>query len=197
MVGTLTTTVLVAAVAVPPVPLRLLVPPVALPPVLLPPALATLSSAAAPPLVLTSPLLERSSMAAVPPVFAAAAFPVPTDADTTGSITCLAEWTTMAANGTAGCSYVIKAALTYLSSSALPRTSASVIVCASYNYTALGNIHETTVGTFPSFGANDKLAVLQIASDQTNASDTGGSNVAFLGVKLRYLAKSLGGQSSE
>jgi hypothetical protein len=124
-------------------------------------------------------------------------FPVPPDADTTGSIGCHLLWTAHDTHATAGSVFVFKAGLGYLSSSAAARTAASTSTCATYNYTASGVIHETDLGDLPSFGADDVAGVLVLAQDQTDAADTGGSGQAIIGAKLRYVANSLGTQSTE
>lgn len=121
-----------------------------------------------------------------------ATFPVPTNADTTGSVSARLVWTSKDTLATTGSVFVFKAGVTYLSSSAAERTAASVGASPAYNYTAAGVFHETALGDLPSFGADDVMGFLTIGHDQSEADDTGGSGVAILGCKLRYVANSLG-----
>ena len=131
------------------------------------------------------------------PTFANAFVRRPLDAATSGSIECLVSWTTVSDNATSGCCYAIKVGMVYLPSGSTPRTAASIITVGSYAAVAAGShFYESDVGDLPSWGANDVGGILYLMSDQTTASDTGGSNIGFLGVTLRYLSDRLGTQSA-
>ena len=131
------------------------------------------------------------------PTTATATFRVPRDKDTTGSVACNVEWTAHDTHATSGSVFVIKAALGYLAGSAVVRTAASVGASPAYNYTASGTWHSTNIGNLPSFGANDTMGILVLRHDQSESDDTGGSGIAFAGVRLTYTACALGTASSE
>lgn len=130
------------------------------------------------------------------PTFANAQFPVPTDRATSGSVSIRPVWTSKDANATSGSVFVFVGAVAYISASAEVRTAASVSACATYNYTNANTFHETDLGNVPSFGANDVMGIVTLMHDQTDAADTAGSGVAFLGVKLRYVSDRLGASTS-
>ena len=121
-----------------------------------------------------------------------ATFAVPTDADTSGCVDARAVWTAHDEHATAGSVFAVKGRLTYISGSAAERTAASTGACPSYEYTASGVFYETSLGSLPSFGANDAMGIFTLCHDQGDGDDTGGSGIAFLGVKLRYVAHQLG-----
>lgn len=125
-------------------------------------------------------------------VYAQTVFPVPLDAATTGCVQARPVWTVHDENATTGSVFCIKAGMSYISSSAAVRQAASTGACPAYNYTASGVFHETNIGNLPSFGANDVVAAFILIHDQTVAADTGGSGIAFLGVKLQYVSNKLG-----
>ena len=137
------------------------------------------------------PVLTPAAALDASPTHVCTTFGKPLDADTTGSIQCRVVWTS-SDMGTTGSVYRIVGGLTYLSSSAAARTAASVGANAAYNYTAGCIVHETNLGDLPSFDADDVAAVLTLMHRGDHSANTGGSAIQFLGVKLRYVANSLG-----
>ena len=142
-------------------------------------------------------VLQPSGNLTGSPTTAFATFPVPTDADTSGSVQVSAEWTSHDTMATTGSVFVIEAGVAYLGASAAVRTAASTGASPAYNYTASGVWYSTNLGNVPSFAAADTMGLLILRHNQAIADDTGGSGIAFAGVKLTYTANSLGASSSE
>ena len=143
------------------------------------------------------PVLRATSDVYGSPTFASTIIAVPPDSDTTGSISCYAVWTLLANSSTAGSYVGIRAGLTYMSSSAQIRTSASVGASPQYNYTTGCYFHQTSLTNdtgagFPSFGSDDVAAILTVEGrrDILNASEIAPPGI--IGMKLRYVANSLG-----
>jgi hypothetical protein len=156
---------------------------------------STAGSSIAVPVLIASANVSASKYGAV------AVVPVPPDADTSGSITPYIEWTQVIAGATSNCAAAFYVGAAYLrggnNTPSAVGTAACVEYAASYGSTNNLEMVSTTMPNLPSFGANDKLIAIQVGWDPNNASDTAGSEVAILGVRLRYTASALGVASAE
>ena len=125
-------------------------------------------------------------------------FPVPKDADTTGSIACNLSWTVPTAQATTGSKTCFNAAIAYFGSGSTIRTAASTGACPSYTGTTALVWQEASLGNLPSFTASDKWATLVIKHDLADAGETiGGSSIRVSNVRLTYTANALGTVSTE
>lgn len=147
------------------------------------------------------PVLAASSVVSGSKYGAAVVVPRPSDADTTGSIVPFIEWTAPIAPAVSSSATAFYAGAAYLqglrNTPCAVRTSACVEYAASYVGATALEIMSTCLPKLPSFGANDRLLAIQVGWDPNNASDTAGSEVAILGVRLRYTASALGVASAE
>lgn len=137
------------------------------------------------------------------PTTISAYVPRPQDADTTGSIICLIDWTYGDA-AAAGSRLTMFAGLGYVGNgSAIPRTAASLgsACSASYGQAACGLYETACLGKFPSFGANDRAVVFALAWGGASAAGGQGQMnsacVHILGARLRYLSNAHGASSPE
>lgn len=132
--------------------------------------------------------------------------PRPTDADTTGSIIVLVDWTYGDAPATGGSTNQMLVALGYLGGAAgtasAVRTAASAggTKNASYNGTTCGLWQSTCVGKLPSFGTSDTGLLVALAYGASGAAESGVLStgcIYILSVRLRYTACAIGYQSTE
>ena len=124
--------------------------------------------------------------------------PVPTDADTTGSIAVKASWTIVTNPATTGCAACMKVGAGYFGSGSTIRTAASTGACPLFTGTTGLVWQEASIGNLPSFSASDKWLHLVFGLDQSDAGETiGGSDVRISNVRLTYTANKLGTASSE
>jgi hypothetical protein len=121
-----------------------------------------------------------------------ATFPVPLDADTSGSVYAIVEWTSHDTHATAGSVFALKAGLGYLGASAAIRQAASASTTVAYGYTASGIWYSTTMPAFPSFRSTDTTGIVIVRHDQTESADTAGSGIAISGVRIKYLSNKVG-----
>ncbi len=122
-----------------------------------------------------------------------ATFPVPLDADTTGSITAYVDWAANLAQATTGCKAYFRLGLAYLGSGSIARTAASMQAVPAATVVTAGVLYSSCIGLFPSFGANDSLAVLALQTSPSAAGETiGGSALRIYSVRLKYVANSDG-----
>lgn len=126
----------------------------------------------------------------------------PTDADTSGSITPYIHWTSVIGGATSNCATAFYVGAAYLRGSQNTPSAVGTSACVEYaaSYGAAGADLETVVTTMPnlpSFGANDTLMPVMVGWDPNNASDSAGSEVAIIGLRLRYTASALGVASAE
>ena len=125
-------------------------------------------------------------------------FPVPKDADTTGSIACNLSWTMPTAQATTGSATCFNAAIAYFGSGSTIRTAASTGACPLYTGTTALVWQEASLGNLPSFGSGDKWATLVIKHDLADGGETiGGSALRVSNVRLTYTANTLGTVSTE
>ena len=144
-----------------------------------------------------------SSVVGASMLYATTTLPKPLDADTSGSINVRLVWTwasvTDAVPLTSNSCFSFKAGMAYLTNATFFRTAASCGATASYaGATSTSSIfHEVSLGNLPSWGANDLAGILTVGVDGSiAASNTGGSSWGILGAKLRYVANTLGTQTS-
>ena len=139
-------------------------------------------------------------------LWAVTTFPVPPQADTSGSIVAYVDWTYGDDPATTGSKTRFRVNIAYLNGHATTpttiRTAASVggATNASYVGTACGIIQSTCLGVLPSFGASDSLAIAQLRVGASAAGDSGVLStgcVFVFGVRLEYLVKQLGRYSTE
>jgi len=126
--------------------------------------------------------------------------PVPPDAATTGCIVPIVDYVLAEEQDTAGSMAALYLGAAYLQatggkSSCPIRTAVCVNYGACYALAASGEVQTSCLPAIPSFGANDKLLAIQLGYDVSNASDTAGSGMAILGLRLRYVSDKLGAQS--
>jgi len=133
---------------------------------------------------------------------------VPTDADTSGSVIVLIDYT-LAGTIDSGSDKTLAfyAGMQYITpggsgkNSCPVRTATCQHVAASYPGTASGEIATAQITGLPSFGVNDRLFAIQVgvhASASPGASNDGcASAFRILGVRLRYTANVLGLASAE
>ncbi len=132
------------------------------------------------------------------PTCAFAPFTVPRDADTTGSVTVWVEWTCPTTTATAGSKCVLHGGIAYFGSGSTVRTAASTGACVAYNNTTALKWVSSSLGTLPSFNANDTWGVFVLRNDLSDAGETiGGSAIRVSAVRLSYVANSLGDASTE
>ncbi len=131
-------------------------------------------------------------------VYASTVLPKPLDADTSGCVNVRLVWTWMDPPPlTTGSCFSFKAAMGYIRSGCYFRTAASCGAAASYTGLTASAYYETSLGNLPSWGANDLAGVFTVGVDATvEASNTGGSAWGILGAKLRYVANTLGTQTT-
>ena len=136
-------------------------------------------------------------------LYATATLPRPLDADTSGCINVRLVWTwssiTDAVPLTSNSCFSFKAGMAYIADAASMRSAASCGAAASYGgATSTSSLfHEVSLGNLPSWGAANLVGVLTVGVDGSiAASNTGGSSWGILGAKLRYVANSLGTQTS-
>ncbi|MBU0598848.1 hypothetical protein KKF61_07750 [Patescibacteria group bacterium] len=148
---------------------------------------------------LAVPMLAASANVTGSKYSAVAVFNVPTDADTTGCVIPIIEWTMHDLHANAGSSTAFYVGAAYLQGgmnvACAIRTAACVEYAASYNATASGELQSACMPAIPSFGANDKLMAVQVGWDPSSGSDASGSAAGILGLKLRYVSNAFGAQS--
>ena len=148
------------------------------------------------------PVLQASANVSGSKYGAIAVISKPTDADTSGSITPYIQWTSVIGGATSNCATAFYVAAAYLRGSqntpCAVGTAACVEYAASYNAKAKNlETVTTTMPNLPSFGVNDNLMAVMVGWDPANASDTAGSEVSIIGLRLRYTASALGVASAE
>ena len=155
---------------------------------------------------LTIPALISGVASGASRVWAVTLVPKPRDADTTGSIIAYVDWTYGDAAIQSGCKKSMTVSLGYLNGYATTpttvRTAASAggASVASYTGTACGAVMSTCLGKLPSFTASDNAALVLFQLGASSAAQDGTLITActmILGVRLDYLANSLGAQSDE
>ena len=150
---------------------------------------------------LAIPVLQASANVSGSKYGAIAVVPKPTDADTSGSITPYIEWTQVIGGATSNCATAFYVAAAYLrggrNAPSAVGTSACVEYAASYGSTSNLETVSTNLPNLPSFGATDNMMAVMVGWDPNNASDTSGSEVAIIGLRLRYTASALGVASAE
>ena len=155
---------------------------------------------------LTIPALISGVASAASRVWAVTLVPKPRDADTTGSIIAYVDWTYGSTAVESGCKKSMTVSLGYLNGHATTpatvRTAASAggASIASYVGTACGRVQSTCLGALPSFSASDNAALVLFQLGASAASEDGTLITActmILGIRLDYLANSLGTQSTE
>lgn len=131
-------------------------------------------------------------------IYATTVLPKPLDADTSGCLNVRVIWTWMDPPPlTSNSCFSFKAGMGYIRTGSSFRTAASVGATASYGATNASSYYETSLGNLPSWGSTDLAGVFTLGVDATvAASNTGGSAWGILGAKMRYVANSLGTQTS-
>lgn len=141
------------------------------------------------------------------PLTAFAMFNKPLNADTSGSIAVIVDWTYGDAPATTGSKLTMQVGMGYFGGGATTpcavRTAGSTGAAsvASYSGTTCGLLQSTCVGALPSFSASDTGGVFVLKYGSASAAGDMGKMTAgcvfILGVRLRYMVNKLGLQSTE
>ena len=148
------------------------------------------------------PVLQASANVSGSKYGAIAVISKPSDADTSGSITPYIQWTSVIGGATSNCATAFYVAAAYLRGSQNVPCGVGTAACVEYaaSYNATGKNLETvttTMPNLPSFGVNDNLMAVMVGWNPESASDTAGSEVSIIGLRLRYTASALGVASTE
>jgi hypothetical protein len=150
------------------------------------------------------PVLVTGNKVTASPYRATVVVPVPADADTSGCIVPIIDYTMINTFDAADDKVLAwYAAAQYIqtgpAASALSNSACVNAAAASYVATASGEVMSVCMSQLPSFGANDRLLALQIGWDASTSPADGDSASpwAILSLRLRYTANVLGVASPE